>query len=249
MKINKSEYKLFTVDILVPIRNEEDVIVQFIEEWQEEVLKYLSEDSRLVFEDGGSHDGTVNSINILKQKFSNITLFERKFADGFGNSVQRLILGTKADWFFLTDGDGQFIPSDFWKMIIQTKFGYSLIKGAKIVRNDSLYRRLNSLFFNKFINFLFNSNFADINAGFLLCEKSLAHQILRSKLYIPNFITTELVLRAYLQNDSIKQVFVLHRKRVNGKSRSFRRGTYTTTGIKSIIGLFQLKKSYKVSEN
>jgi len=233
------------VTLLLPVYNESEVIREVIVDWQEQVFQYLPLNSRIIVEDANSQDGTWEMLLELQGKFSNIVLTRTAKKDGFGSSVKRLLSEVQTSWFFLSDSDGQFLAEDFWKLAANAK-NYDLIKGAKVSRMDPLTRRIGSFIFNKIVNIIFNTEFSDINAGFLLAKKEVLIKIDFNNFKMTTMVTTELLIRTFLANFEIKQVFVNHKIRKNGKSRGVPTRKYLTTGVKAVLTLFELKKSYRV---
>jgi glycosyltransferase involved in cell wall biosynthesis len=233
------------VTLLLPVYNESEVIKEVIVEWQEQVFHYLPHNSRIIVEDANSQDGTWEILLELQDKFSNLVLTRTAAKDGFGSTVKRLLNEVQTGWFFLSDSDGQFLAEDFWKLAAHTK-NYDLIKGAKVSRMDPLTRRIGSFTFNKIVNIIFNTDYSDINAGFLLAKKEVLNSIDFKSFKMTTMVTTELLIRSFLANFEIKQVFVNHKVRKNGRSRGVPTSRYLTTGMKAVLTLFKLKKSYRV---
>jgi|LakMenE01Jun11ns_1017448.scaffolds.fasta_scaffold9789245_2 glycosyltransferase involved in cell wall biosynthesis len=233
-----------TVSILIPVYNEKDVIGKLIMEWQNEVLHFLPKNSSLVIDDGASTDGTSEIIKELTQLYPNIIHNISVQRDGFGNALKRLIGSVKTHWFFVSDGDGQFSPQDFW-ILATSRDSADIVKGSKVTRMDPFTRRISSLFFNKIVNSIFNCSFSDINAGFFLANSEILKVIDINKFKMKTLITTEFLIRSYLANFDIKQKFISHRVRSSGKSRGISTRKYLITGIRAIFILFQIKKTYR----
>jgi len=236
------------VSILMPISNEADVIEIVVEEWIRDVFVYLPEGSEFLFDEAASIDGTQEILERLKLKYPYISIEYRDKKDGFANAARRLYERAKCPWIFFTDSDGQYIPSDFWKLAKNINGGFDLIRGAKIGRKDPLIRRVASAIFNKIIQFLFNLNYLDFNSAFFLIKKNALKTILPQLRCMPTLINTELLLRLELENYLIKQVYVLHRARLFGVSRGLAPKDFLFHSIKALRGLYAIKASYRISK-
>ncbi len=236
------------VSICMPICNEVDVIQIVVQEWIDEVFKYLPSGSEFIFDEAGSTDGTKEALLELKKKYPFIRVNFHDAKDGFANATKRLYQEAHCPWIFCTDSDGQYIACDFWKLAKQIEHNYDLIRGAKIGRKDPLFRRIASLFFNKIIWFLFNMNFLDFNSTFFLIKKNVLDQILPHINCMETLINTELLLRTELENYNIKQIYILHRPRRFGVSRGLHPITFIKHSIKALIGLFKIKASYRTQK-
>jgi hypothetical protein len=236
----------FPVSILMPVSNEADVIEFVIEEWISDVFRFLPKGSEFIFDEAGSNDGTNEILHKLSLKYSFIKVFHRKKKDGFGNAAKRLFSRASCPLVFFSDSDGQYLPSDFWKIAKFCNDNYDLIRGAKIGRKDPFIRRLSSAFFGKFIQFLFNTSYLDYNSGFFLIKRDVLSNLLPLLRSMPTLVNTELLLRAELENYSIKQVYVLHRRRKYGTSRGLNPSTYFLHALFAINGLYKIKASYRI---
>lgn len=233
------------VSLLLPVYNEHRVIKEVISDWEDKVFIHLPANCVILVEDGDSDDGTWEILQELEKHYSNLILSRTKKKDGFGPAVKRLLNKVQTEWFILSDSDGQFLAEDFWKLASYSQ-SYDLVKGAKVSRMDPATRRISSFIFNKIVNIIFNTSFSDINAGFFLARREILEVNEVNNFKMPTMVTTEILIRSFLANFEIKQVFVNHRVRKNGKSRGIPTRKYLTTGLRAIATLFELKRSYRV---
>jgi hypothetical protein len=233
------------VSILMPVCNEADVIEFVINEWIDEVFKYLPKGSEFLFDEAASTDGTKEILKRLSKKYTFIKVEYRDKKDGFANASRRLYERARCHWVFFTDSDGQYLASDFWKLAKFTNSEFDLIRGAKIGRKDPFIRRFASAIFNKIIQFLFNINYLDFNSAFFIVRKDALKNILPTLVCMPTLINTEFLLRLELENYLIKQIYVLHRQRQFGVSRGLSPSSFFYHSIKALRGLYAIKASYR----
>ena len=213
-------YKQTPVSILLPVCDEEDVIEDVINEWNQKVLLKLPLGSEFVIEDA-SIDATPKILAKLKKKGVNINLnFFKK--DGFHNAVRRLPHYTKNEIIFVTDADGQYPVEDFWK-IYNSFEGYDIVNGYKKKRKDILFRIIISNVFNVIINLLFFRKIVnlDLNCLYRLMYKKTYVSLLDESKFLTNFPTTESNVIAHHRKLKIKYIGIISKKRKFGKSSSF----------------------------
>ena len=232
------------VSILMPVCNEAEVIESVVEEWVEDVVRFLPAGSEMVFDEAGSTDGTKEILAQLTAKHPFIRVVYNERRDGFAAAARRLYRTAKCPWVFFTDSDGQYVAADFWK-IAKHAGRYDFIRGTKVGRKDPFVRRLASAIFNKAVSFLYNVNYSDINSAFNLVRREVIENLLPQVNVMPTLINTELVLRAELANYEIKQVYVLHRQRQIGSSRGLPSWRFAIDSFKALKGLFDIKASYR----
>jgi glycosyltransferase involved in cell wall biosynthesis len=241
---NSQKYLLNPVSILMPVCNEADIIEEVIEEWVTDVFRYLPDGSELVLDDASS-DGTTQILYCLAKKYSYIHIYHQDHKDGFFKSAMRLYRAAECPLIFFTDSDGQYIPSEFWKLVPYIN-DYDMVHGAKINRKDSLYRIFASFCFNKIANLLFGCQYPDINSAFRLMHRSVVDKLLDKVQHMPTLINAELLLRGHIEGFTIKSLWVAHRKRKFGVSRGLPLNTFLSESLKAYYGLLKIKTEYSV---
>jgi dolichol-phosphate mannosyltransferase len=225
-----------TVCICMPVLNEKEVIYDVVHEWIK-VLDRLPSGSSILIEDGGSSDGTREMLESLAKEYPSIVVIYRDKPDGFGNAARRLLSSASAHWIFFTDSDGQYVAQDFWKLWSR-RLGKDFVRGIKLGRQDPFFRRLASLIWNKSAKFLFELPVSDINAAFLLIRRDFLRTILPETRFLRTMVLSEIIIRS---------VYILHRRRMAGKSRATPGLKLLLVGIRQIRGLFQIKSDYRTS--
>jgi glycosyltransferase involved in cell wall biosynthesis len=234
------------VTVCIPVFNESKVITQVITDWLF-VVRELPKGSGILVEDGGSTDGTKQILKKLESKNNLLKVIYRDKPDGFGNATIRLLKIPRTEWIFFTDGDGQYVPNDFWKLWSRRK-GHDLVKGIKLGRKDSMFRRGISYIWSSIIQVMFGLFISDINAAFLLMRRSELSKIIDEVRFLRVLVITEVVIRM-LMNNSIKSddIHILHRKRIGGKSRALPNYKIWIVIFSHLNGLRLIKKDYRVN--
>lgn len=208
--------------MLMPICNEVDIIDEVMEEWFDKVMRFLPAGSEMILDDC-SNDGTELRLPELAKKYPYMRI-NYAARDGFFNSAMRLYRLSRNPLIFFTDSDGQYVPSEFWKIAVEIG-QYDMVHGAKVNRKDPFFRISASFVFNRLIQNWFHSGCIDVNSAFRLMRRSVLTSVLDDIHLLHMLPNAELYLRAEAKGFKIKNVLVSHRSRKYAKSRSlpFRR--------------------------
>lgn len=233
------------VSVLMPVCNEAEVLEDVLEEWVRDVIQYLPPGSELVISEAGSVDGTREILKRLSQKYAFLRVHYQDRKDGFAAAARLLYNDARCPLVFFTDSDGQYVPAEFWKLAPFTA-EFSIVHGAKIGRQDPFYRKAASALFNRIARFVFDVHYSDINSAFRLMRTDVVREILPQLHCMPTLLNAELLLRAELDNRSIKQVRVIHRRRRIGKSQGLPLRHFLKESVAAYRGLLALKDEYKL---
>jgi glycosyltransferase involved in cell wall biosynthesis len=228
----------------MPVCNEAEVLEDVIEEWVRDVFQYLPAGSELVIDESASTDGSREILQRLCGKYAFIRVMYHDTKEGFAAAARSLYAAARCPLVFFTDSDGQYVPSEFWKLV-PFLGEFSFVHGAKIGRQDPFYRKIASALFNHIARFLFDVHYSDINSAFRIIRTDLVQELLPQIHCMPTLLNAELLLRAELDNRSIKQVHVIHRRRLKGSSRGLPFGYFLKESMAAYRGLCRLKAEYR----
>ncbi|MGZ3797730.1 MAG: glycosyltransferase [Pseudobdellovibrionaceae bacterium] len=232
------------VSILMPVCNEAEVIEEVIEEWVTEVIQYLPKGSELVFDEAASTDGTRDILKRLMEKYSFLRVNFNEKKDGFAAAAVRLYMTARCPLVFFTDSDGQYVAEEFWKLAPHVA-NFDIVHGAKIGRQDNFFRKVASALFNRIARFIFDISYSDINSAFRIAKTHLIQDLLKNCNCMPTLLNAELLLRAEMENQKIKQIRVIHRMRKHGVSRGLPPAKFLKESWNAYGGLLKLKSYYK----
>lgn len=227
----------------MPVCNEADIIEDVVEEWIQEVMIHLPQGSELLFDDASS-DETYEILLNLAQKYPFIKIYHQDRKDGFFKAAIRLYRAASCPLIFFTDSDGQYVPSEFWKLVPYIQ-DYDVVHGAKSNRQDAFHRVFASFCFNQIAKLLFGYSYPDINSAFRLMHRSVIEQLLSTIKHMPTLINAELLLRSRIEGYSIKALWVEHRKRKYGVSRGLPLKTFAIESFRAYQGLVKIKLEYR----
>ena len=115
------------MDVVLPVFNEADSIRGVVLSFYNEIIQKVP--SRFIVAEDGSVDGTKEILLGLKNEMP-LSLFcglQRKgYAKGVGDALRRC----NEQWVFFSDSDGQYFPSDFWRLW-KCRDSYDMIIGRK----------------------------------------------------------------------------------------------------------------------
>ena len=241
MKIFKLKHP---VSILMPVSNEQDIIERVVEEWIDDVFRYLPKKSEMIFDEAGSTDKTKEILKKISKKNKFIKTFFNEKKEGFAQAAKNLYDKANCPFVFFTDSDGQYVASEFWKLAPFIE-EFSVVHGAKIGRQDTFIRKSASAMFNKISRQIFDIFYSDINSAFRLIHKKALKHLLPKMGTMKTLFNAELLLRAEMENYSIKQVHVIHRARLHGNSRGLPPARFLKESIFAFQNLLKLKEEYK----
>ena len=89
---------------------------------------------------------------------------------------------------------------------------------------------------------LFGFEYRDINYGFRVCRREQLLRSLDAAQYMPTLLNAELLIRAHIAGDRIKEIPVHHRPRLYGVSSGIHPSTIPAETFKAFKGLWSLKR-------
>ena len=229
------------VSILAPVCNEAEGIESFVVELVEVVYRYLPEGSEILIQEGGSTDGTKEILRELNERMPFVQIEYSPNKEGFAAAARKLFKRSKNPIIFFVDSDGQCVIPEFWKLVSHIS-DYDWVISRKNVRRDPLQRRILSRTFNLIARHLFGFEYRDINYGFRVCRREQLLRSLDATQYMPTLLNAELLIRAHIASDRIKEIPVHHRPRLYGVSSGIHPSTIAAETFKAFKGLWSLKR-------
>jgi glycosyltransferase involved in cell wall biosynthesis len=220
----------------------ESVISEFYGEISERIpLKIL------VVEDG-STDGTKEILVKLSRIFP-IYLLLGKERRGYSRAVVEGLKRIDTEYVFFTDGDGQHVAEDFWKLY-KLRGKYHIVSGWRVKRADALHRKVMSKVFQWMVKGAFRlPNFHDITAPYKLMRSDVAKLLANEWKYMEESFWTEFTVRAYRKDLKIAEVPVSHRGRTGNPNPSpthvYKLSKIPRIALSQVISLFKLREELK----
>lgn len=224
------------LDIVIPVHNEADTIELTLRELHAKVAQKIP--SRIIVAEDGSTDGTKRILRRLSLDLPLELILSDK-RKGYMKGVKDGLKQTSCKTVFFMDSDGQYIPSDFWKLYaVMDKF--DMIVGRKMQRKDSFHRIVMSCVFNQMIRFLFRVSIHDADTGFRLIHKDVIKDVLEDSVILPYSFWAEFTIRASIKGYRIGEVPIVHRNRLTGVTRLYSIRKLPRIILMQLVGLFKL---------
>jgi dolichol-phosphate mannosyltransferase len=160
-----------SMDIIVPLFNEEQALPKFHTQLTQEIAS-LSYEIRILYVDDGSSDGTPALLQKLAGEDPRVAFIELSRNFGHQPALTAGLDHADADIVIMMDGDGQHPPQLIPEMIGQFNAGYDIVLTQR--SNDaelSLLKRKNSLLFYSFINLIGHTRIVPGAADFRLLSR------------------------------------------------------------------------------
>jgi glycosyltransferase involved in cell wall biosynthesis len=199
--------------------------------------------SRLIVAEDGSADGTPDILSSLTKRIP-FSLFSERTRKGYAKAAVDALKKCKQDWVFFTDSDGQYSPSDFWRLW-EKRHEYDMIVGRKIHRDEGLHRIVLSKGFHVLVNSLFGLSLRDADCGFRLIRKTLLHSVLDETRLLKYSFWAEFTIRAHLKGFNICEVPISHANRADGGTRIYTPSQLPLIVLRQIRGLAKLYAEIK----
>jgi glycosyltransferase involved in cell wall biosynthesis len=229
------------ISVLLVAYNEADSIRDIVTSYYKEICSKLS--AELIVAEDGSNDGTKEILISLKDELPIVLLSANK-RKGYANGVNDGLRKCKGDWVFFSDSDGQYLPSDFWKLWEQ-RDGNNMIIGAKMHRREAVHRTILARGFHKILNRNFRLSLHDADCGFRLIRKDVIQSIIDEVRFLEYSYWAEFTIRACLKGFKICEVPISHRARIHGETHIYKNSKIPMIILKQLKGLTYLYSEVK----
>lgn len=190
------------LSIIIPVRNEEKVIVKTVSNLVETLIKndILYE---IIIVNDHSFDKTKSVLQELSKKYENIKVMDNYLKQGFGNAIKVGLDNYSGDYVVIYMGDDSDDPNDVVKYYKKLEEGYDCVFGSRFIDGSKVnnYPFL-KLVFNRLgnwlIKILFGIKYNDVSNAFKAYKKEVIESI--KPLVSSSFnITVEIPLKAIIR--------------------------------------------------
>jgi dolichol-phosphate mannosyltransferase len=234
------------LSVVVPVFNEQDNVPPLVGEIVTALRGRIP--FEIVYVDDHSRDGTLATLQRLKQEVPELRVLHHVSQSGQSTAVRTGVRAARGAWIATLDGDGQNDPADIPKLLAQRDGAprdVKLFAGWRVNRQDTGSKRWASKWANKIRARMLRDDTPDTGCGIKLFERS-------AFLDLPYFDHMHRYLPALMQRAGWKTVSVPvnHRARGSGVSKYNNLGR-ALVGIKDLRGvawLIQRSKRTAVEE-
>jgi glycosyltransferase involved in cell wall biosynthesis len=229
------------VSILLPVYNEAEVISDIVKTYHGEICSRLP--TVLIVAEDGSTDGTKEILASLKSDVPMVLLSDHN-RKGYAKSVSDALKICSGDWVFFSDSDGQYSPSDFWRLW-EHRNSYDMIIGRKVRRSEGMYRTILAKGFHGIVNGLFGLDLHDADCGFRLIRREVIRSVIDEVEFLKYSFWTEFTIRACLRGFRIREVPISHSSRSHGNTHIYNPSKIPMIILKQLRGLGRLYADVK----
>lgn len=205
------------LSIVAPAYNEELIIAEIIEEW-EDFIKQEKIKAEIVICNDGSTDKTGEILEKLKEKYSNLVVCENRPNRGYGYALYNAIKHAKGELIMTLDSDGQFDIKGFKKLHKKLLEGdYDFVTGYRFRKRDTFARVIADRGFNLIMRLVFGLKFKDTNCAQKLYRAKIIKGIAIEARGYPS--PTEVMVKAAEFGAKIGEVGVVHYSRKKGVTK------------------------------
>lgn len=178
--------------IVIPVYNEEAVIEEVINDWNDN-LKVLDADYTIKVYNDGSKDNTLKKLNEIKSKLGDRIVVVDKANSGHGPTVIKSYTDSlDTDWLFQVDSDNE-ISASYFKDFWQQRNDYDLVIGRRLGRQSPPFRKLMTAGSAFLVKVLYGTGIPDVNVPYRLMRVSaFKEHLLRinKDVFVPNIIVS-----------------------------------------------------------
>jgi len=210
--------------IIIPTLNEVENIDSIITAVFNVNLTY-----HILIVDDNSTDGTIQAIEQLQNKYSNLYLEVRTKEKGLGKAYIHGFLWAltkKYDYVLEMDADFSHNPQDIPKLIATCQQGIDLAIGSRYINNKinvinwDFKRLILSYFASKYVKLITGIPVFDTTAGFICYRRKVLEEINFSNIRFTGYaFQIEMKFKAWLRNFSIKEIAIIFTDRTKGTSK------------------------------
>ncbi|MEO8687582.1 MAG: glycosyltransferase family 2 protein [Solirubrobacteraceae bacterium] len=200
------------VSIVLPCFNEEANVADAIRN-AASAAAMSSEDYEIIVVDDGSTDETAAIAGDFVRADSRVRLILHVHNRGYGEALRSGIGVARMEWVLLTDADLQFDLRELEDFVTMTP-GHDLLAGYRILRKDTIRRRLAATAWNRLVRALFRLPVRDVDCAFKLIRRELLQRCDLSARGA--MISTDVIVRCRAEGARICEIGVHHRERVAG---------------------------------
>lgn len=201
------------LSIVLPCFNEEANVADAIRN-AASAAALTSEDYEIIVVDDGSSDATAAVAGRFVEADARVRLVIHARNRGYGDAVRSGIEAARMDWVLLTDADLQFDLRELEDFVPATRDAEALW-GYRILRRDTVRRRLAAWAWNRLVRRLFALPVRDVDCGFKLVRRDVLDRVTLQA--SGAMISTELAVGLRAEGARFAERGVHHKPRVAGE--------------------------------
>lgn len=211
------------LSIVIPTYNEAENIGHLILEI-ERVFQDHGINGEIIVVDDNSPDGTANVAKKYLEKFDNILVLDRKGKVGLGYAYKEGFKAVSGRVVMEMDADFSHNPSDIPRIFRECDNSFDMVIGSRYVGGGGIIgwgfaRRMVSFIANMLVNIIFRLEIKDNTSGFRAYSREALEAILPNVKCNSYDFQVEMLIRAKEHGFTLKEIPIIFRERVRGKSK------------------------------
>jgi len=222
--------------IIIPIYNEEKTLNEIVRKVQAVYLPAINKE--IIIVDDSSKDKSKEIMHILAKRYGNIKLFYHEKNAGKGAAIRTGIKNITGDYMVIQDGDLEYNPHEFKKLIKPLLSGESeVVYGSRVMGHIHGFKISSHYYGNLFLSFVTGLLYGQKITDMETCYKMMSVRAVKSVNLKANRFDIEPEITAKL----IKAGFKIKELPIDYNSRSFEEGK-KITWKDGVVALFTLVK-------
>ena len=179
----------------------------------------ITDDFEIIVVNDGSQDHTALVLAELEKQLTCLRVIQHPKNLGYGAALRTGFASATKEWFFYTDGDAQYDPSEIPVLVEALCEDVDVVNGYKISRNDPFIRILLGTIYNFGVKLFFGLHLKDVDCDYRLMRRTIFNTIeLESD---SGSICVEMIKKIQDAGFRFAEVPVSHYNRTYGKSQFF----------------------------
>lgn len=224
--------------VFLPVYNEASSIAGVLREFSETVTAPAR--ARLLVCEDGSTDGGREVLELLGRSLP-LELVTSPNRKGYANAARDGLQRITTEFVFFSDSDGQYDPSDFWK-IWNARGSFDMVIGRKDERQERFYRIVLSRGFHLLVKAFTAVPLRDMDCGFRLIRREVVASVLPEVRSLKYSFWAEFSIIAYRKGFRILEVPVRHRPSLRGSTSIYSWNRLPRILVLQVLGLLNLAR-------
>jgi glycosyltransferase involved in cell wall biosynthesis len=182
-------------------------------------LRELTDDYEVIVVNDGSPDHTAEVLGDLQTRYPRLRIVTHPKNRGYGGALRSGFASASKELVCYTDGDAQYDPREFKKLVESLRDDVDIVQGYKIQRHDPIERIIIGKLYHWTVRTMFGLHIRDVDCDFRLIRRNVFDRIRLKE--DSGVICVELMTKIEQAGFRVAEVPVHHYHRAYGQSQFF----------------------------